>query len=180
MHPVFPLHLELAWTDRDERVWDSDDGKNHQYEFDMIVRGWDSFLAPASAPTHTAAWGSWIPQPDVQLLPLRRTHELGRPLESWNLGAYGNKVHQNSFERFLAVDYMDLHILKGTSGIGLHRHRDNQEVFLLMQGQGLMVVGDWADANRERCFEVRTLAPATSPCSRAAICTASPTWPPKT
>lgn len=58
----------------------------------------------------------------------------------------------------MAVDYLDLHIVKGSSGIGLHRHRDNQEVFLMMQGQGVMVVGDWAEfPGRERCFEVRTL-----------------------
>ena len=58
----------------------------------------------------------------------------------------------------MSVDYMDLHILKPECGIGLHRHRDNQEVFLMMSGRGFMVVGDWVKMdNRERCFEVRTL-----------------------
>jgi hypothetical protein len=33
--------------------------------------------------------------------------------------------HENS----MAVDYMDLHILKPECGIGIHRHRDNQEIF---------------------------------------------------
>jgi hypothetical protein len=58
----------------------------------------------------------------------------------------------------MAVDYMDLHILHGSCGIGLHRHRDNQEAFLMMKGRALMVVGDWCKLpSRERCFEVRTL-----------------------
>lgn len=56
------------------------------------------------------------------------------------------------------VDYMDLHILKPNCGIGLHRHRDNQEVFFMIEGEGLMVVGDW-NKFPERCFEIRTLLP---------------------
>jgi mannose-6-phosphate isomerase-like protein (cupin superfamily) len=27
--------------------------------------------------------------------------------------------------------------------IGLHRHRDNQEIFFMMEGTGLMFCGDW-------------------------------------
>jgi mannose-6-phosphate isomerase-like protein (cupin superfamily) len=58
----------------------------------------------------------------------------------------------------MAVDYMDLHVLKPECGIGLHRHRDNQEVFLMLEGRGFMVVGDWCKMpQRERAFEVRTL-----------------------
>jgi Mannose-6-phosphate isomerase len=58
----------------------------------------------------------------------------------------------------MAVDYMDLHILKPFCGIGLHRHRDNQEVFFMMEGRGYMVVGDWCKMpGRDRCFEIRTL-----------------------
>ncbi|HYC90671.1 MAG TPA: cupin domain-containing protein, partial [Thermoanaerobaculia bacterium] len=54
----------------------------------------------------------------------------------------------------------DLHILQANAAIGLHRHRDNQEVFFLLDGRGIMVVGDWAKLpQRERCFEVRTLRP---------------------
>lgn len=53
---------------------------------------------------------------------------------------------------------MDLHILNPNCGIGLHRHRDNQEAFLMMEGRAYMVVDDWAKmAGRERCFEVRML-----------------------
>jgi mannose-6-phosphate isomerase-like protein (cupin superfamily) len=61
-------------------------------------------------------------------------------------------------EEFFTVDYRDLHIVKPGCGIGLHRHRDNQEVFLLMEGRAVMVVGDWCRMpNRERCLELRTL-----------------------
>jgi Mannose-6-phosphate isomerase len=58
----------------------------------------------------------------------------------------------------MAVDYMDLHILKPECGIGLHRHRDNQEVFLMLEGRAYMVIGDWCKMpQRERSFEVRSL-----------------------
>ena len=61
-------------------------------------------------------------------------------------------------EKFFAVDYADLHLLKNNCGIGLHRHRDNQEIFFLLQGQAVMVTGDWYQfPDRERCFELRTL-----------------------
>ena len=61
----------------------------------------------------------------------------------------------------MAVDYMDLHILRPNAAIGLHRHRDNQEAFMVIGNRaGIMVIGDWAKMpNRERCFEVRTLQP---------------------
>jgi hypothetical protein len=43
-------------------------------------------------------------------------------------------------------------------GIGLHRHRDNQEAFLMLESHGFMVVRDWCKLpQRERCFEIRTL-----------------------
>ena len=58
----------------------------------------------------------------------------------------------------MAVEYMDLHVMKSRCGIGLHRHRDNQEAFLMMEGRGLMAIGDWAvHPRRERCLEIRTL-----------------------
>ncbi len=53
---------------------------------------------------------------------------------------------------------MDLHILRPECGIGLHRHRDNQEAFLMLEERGYMVVGDWCKMpQRERRFEIRTL-----------------------
>ena len=43
-------------------------------------------------------------------------------------------------------------------GIGLHRHRDNSEAFLMLDGEGWMVIGAWADSGRRaRCFEARLL-----------------------
>jgi hypothetical protein len=59
----------------------------------------------------------------------------------------------------MTVDYMDLHIVRPNVAIGLHRHRDNQEAFMVLGDRsGLMVIGDWAKLpNRERCLEVRTL-----------------------
>jgi mannose-6-phosphate isomerase-like protein (cupin superfamily) len=43
-------------------------------------------------------------------------------------------------------------------GIGLHRHCDNQEAFLMLEGRGSMVVRDWCKLpQRERRFEIRTL-----------------------
>ena len=58
----------------------------------------------------------------------------------------------------MAVDYMDLHVLEPACGIGLHRHRDNQEIFFMLEGEGIMVIGDWADSGRRtRSFEVRRL-----------------------
>jgi mannose-6-phosphate isomerase-like protein (cupin superfamily) len=62
----------------------------------------------------------------------------------------------------MSIDYMDLHILKPECGIGIHRHRDNQEIFFMMKGTGVMVVGDWCKMpNRERAFEIRTLTPGS-------------------
>jgi mannose-6-phosphate isomerase-like protein (cupin superfamily) len=60
----------------------------------------------------------------------------------------------------MLVNYMDLHILNPDSAIGLHRHRDNLEAFLMMHGKALMVTGDWCKfSTRERAFEIRTLQP---------------------
>lgn len=159
MHPVLPLHIELAWVDFNEKIWDSQGGANYHYEFNMIFRGWDHFLGTGISPN---------PHGGVGFLEYRNLlsnygryltrREIGRQLESWNFNAFGSKNHGNSWENFFAVDYMDLHILKPNCGIGLHRHRDNQEVFLMMAGRGYMVVGDWCKMpQRERCFEIRTL-----------------------
>jgi len=66
------------------------------------------------------------------------------------------------YEKFFATEYMDLHILKPKCGIGIHRHRDNQEIFFLLSGAGIMVTGDWCQSPaRERCFEIRTLTPGS-------------------
>jgi len=125
----------------------------------MIMRGWDNFLGTGISPN---------PHGGIGFLEYRNLmsnygqytgkNELGRQLNSWNFSAFRNKNHGNGFEPFFAVDYMDLHLLNPNCGIGLHRHRDNQEVFFMMEGQGFMVVGDWCKMpERERCFEIRTL-----------------------
>jgi mannose-6-phosphate isomerase-like protein (cupin superfamily) len=159
MHPLLPLHVECAWANNSATVWDSQNGRNFHYEFDMIVRGWENFLSVGISPN---------PHGGVGFLEYRNllsnygryagSKTLGRQLEPWNFNAFGRKDHGNGFEPFMAVDYMDLHILKPECGIGLHRHRDNQEVFLMMEGRGYMVVGDWCQMPyRQRCLEVRTL-----------------------
>lgn len=161
MHPVLPLRIKLGWADLTEAFWDSQNGANYLYEFNMRQRGWDNFLGVGISPN---------PHGGVGFLEYRNlfsnygryagSNELSRSLESWNFNAFGNKNHFALRENFMAVDYMDLHILKPSCGIGLHRHRDNQEVFMMMEGRGLMVVGDWCKwPERERCFEIRTLLP---------------------
>jgi mannose-6-phosphate isomerase-like protein (cupin superfamily) len=159
MHPILPLHIECAWADSDLKVWDSNAGKNYHYEFSMILRGWDNFLS-------TGISGS--PHGGIGFLEYRNllsnygrfagSGELARTLSPWNFSAFGEKGGVRTLEPFMAVDYMDLHILKPECGIGLHRHRDNQEVFLMLEGRGYMVVGDWCKMpQRERALEVRTL-----------------------
>lgn len=159
MHPILPLRLELAWTDQDARFWDSQNGANYHYEFNMPVRGWENYLGVGT---------SFNPHGGIGSLEYRNlasvygryanTQDLTRYLQPWNFDAFGKKQHAQEVENFLAVDYMDLHLLKPFCGIGLHRHRDNQEVFLMMEGRGFMVVGDWCKMpERERCFEIRTL-----------------------
>jgi mannose-6-phosphate isomerase-like protein (cupin superfamily) len=159
MHPILPLEVELAWSDSAGQAWDSKDGANYHYEFNMILRGWDNYLGVGISPNPhggvgfleyrnlMSAYGRYAGRP-----------ELERILQPWNFDAFGHKGHNGDSEPFMAVDYMDLHIVLPNCGIGLHRHRDNQEVFLLMQGQAFMVVGDWCQLDyRERCLEIRTL-----------------------
>ncbi len=159
MHPLLPLHIELAFTNSSASVWDSKASRNYHYEFNMILRGWENFLEVGN---------SLNPHGGVGTLEYRNllsnyfkytgSCELGRRLEPWNFNAFGPKESGNAWENFLTVDYMDLHILKPDSGIGLHRHRDNQEIFMILDGEGYMVVGDWCKLpQRERSFEIRTL-----------------------
>jgi mannose-6-phosphate isomerase-like protein (cupin superfamily) len=159
MHPIRPLHVELAWADAQERAWDSRNGANHHFEFSMVMRGWDHYLGVGISPN---------PHGGIGFLEYRNLMsnygryagmgELGRTVQPWNFDAFGRKSDSGRREEFMAVDYMDLHILKAGCGIGMHRHRDNQEVFLMMEGRGYMVIGDWCHMpERDRCFEVRTL-----------------------
>lgn len=161
MHPVNPLHLDVRWTTRPDGGGASDPPVGTtRLGFEMRVRGWDQYLGVGVSPN---------PHGGVGFLEYRNlfseygryqnSGELDRPLEPWNFDAIGAKGHQRGdVEKFLAVHYMDLHVLDPACGIGLHRHRDNQEVFLMLDGDGYMVVGDWADSGtRTRSFEVRHL-----------------------
>ncbi|MDJ0865849.1 MAG: cupin domain-containing protein [Myxococcota bacterium] len=159
MHPILPLRVELAWTDERAEFWDSKEGANYVYEFSMILRGWDSYLGVGISPN---------PHGGVGFLEFRNLlsnyfgykarPELQRQVMPWSFDANGQKPTAPVVEPFMAVDYMDLHVLKPSCGIGIHRHRDNQEVFFMLEGRGFMVIGDWVKfPTRERCFEIRTL-----------------------
>lgn len=161
MHPVLPLRIEVAWTDTDEKAWDSNDGANYRYAFGMTVRGWDAYLkAGISANPHGGVGFLHYRNLMSNYFGFAGSGDLGRTIEPWQFDAYGRKADGERREEFFSVDYVDLHILKNNCGIGLHRHRDNQEVFFLLNGQAVMVSGDWnLFPDRERCFELRTLRP---------------------
>ena len=162
LHPTRPLHIAAAWGSADGKVWDSLDGANHQFEFCMILRGWEHYLSVGTSPN---------PHGGLGFLEYRNLlsnygqyagmHELRRTIPPWSFDAFGKKAPGERFEEFMAVDYMDLHIVRPNAAIGLHRHRDNQEIFMAIGDRGgIMVVGDWCKLpNRERCIEVRTLKP---------------------
>ncbi len=63
---------------------------------------------------------------------------------------------------FMAVDYMDLHILKPELRHRPAPARDNQEAFLMMEGRGYMVVGDWCQHAAARAL-LRGAHPARGP-----------------
>ena len=161
MHPIRPLHIELAWCKHDESVWDSRDSRNYHFEFSMRYRGWNNFLRSGEVPNPHGGTGSLGYRnlfSNYYALNTAHPNELGRDVNTWNFNAFASKTRFHSWEPFFAVDYMDLVDLPPQSAIGLHRHRDNQEVFFLIQGAGLMVVGDWCQMpERDRCLEIRTM-----------------------
>ncbi|MEU7040926.1 hypothetical protein AB0A77_07685 [Streptomyces varsoviensis] len=161
MHPVNPLHVDVRWTADADGSGASDPAEGSvRLGFEMRVRGWDAYLSVGTSPQ---------PHGGVGFLEYRNlfssygrpadSGELDRALEPYNLDAFGRKGHPSGErEPFFAVSYMDLHVMDPACGIGLHRHRDNQEAFLMLEGDGLMVIGDWAESGaRTRCFEVRRL-----------------------
>lgn len=162
MHPILPLYVDVRWTadPGGGGAADPADGGSTRLGFEMRVRGWEAHLGVGVSPN---------PHGGVGFLEYRNlfsnygryagSGELSRPLEPWNLDAFGRKGHASGdVEPFLAVDYMDLHVLEAGCGIGLHRHRDNQEVFLMLDGDAVMVIGDWADSGtRTRSLEIRPL-----------------------
>lgn len=171
MHPLRPLRLELAWTNAGLTKWDNANGRNYVYEFSMSFRGWSSYFAVGE---------SQNPHGGVGGLEYRNLYsnyfghesqrkgefgalwspELGRVMRDWQFDADHQRPSGKAREDFFAVDYMDLHILKHAAVIGMHRHRDNQEVFLVMEGRGLMVMGDWEKfPSRDRAIELRIMKP---------------------
>jgi mannose-6-phosphate isomerase-like protein (cupin superfamily) len=163
MHPILPLSLELAWADAEGQVWDSQGGANYHYQFNMIYRGWKNYLGVGI---------SQSPHGGVGYLHYRNLlsiyfgygvlKEVGREVDPWMFDAYGNKNPNPIQEQFFTMDYLDLHILRPSCGIGLHRHRDNQEIFFMMEGTGLMFCGDWCQLpSRDRCLEARYLTPGS-------------------
>ena len=179
MHPVLPLRIEVAWATSDLSVWDSRAGRNYAYEFAMLHRGWRRYLQVGMS-RHPHGGVGFLEYRNLlsnyfglegrrqTVLGDRWAPELGREVNPWSFDAHawdgkrasGAKPAVTKEEGFLTVDYMDLHLLSPKCGIGIHRHRDNQEVFLLLKGSAVMVVGDWAEtSDRERAFEVRMLEP---------------------
>jgi hypothetical protein len=159
MHPILPLHVEVAWADAAGKVWDSQNGANYHYEFNMMLRGWDAYLkAGISANPHGGVGVLHYRNLLSNYFGFSGSKELGRTVMPWQFDVAGQKAPGVRWENYFAADYVDLHILKNNCGIGLHRHRDNQEIFFLLDGQALMVTGDWEKTDqRERCFELRTL-----------------------
>ena len=159
MHPLLPLSVEVAWADKTETWWDSRDGQNYHYQFNMIYRGWDNFLQVGFSESPHGGFG-FLHYRNLlsNYFAFSNSGELGRDVEPWSFDANGAKNPVERHERGFAMDYLDLHILKPECGIGIHRHRDNQEIFFLLRGAGVMVTGDWCQfLTRERCFEIRTL-----------------------
>ena len=163
MHPILPLSIEMAWADADAKAWDSQGGANYHYQFSMIYRGWHQYLGVGLSES---------PHGGVGFLHYRNLlsvyfgydvlNEVGREVDPWMFDANGHKNPNPIQESFFSMYYLDLHILKPGCGIGLHRHRDNQEIFFMMQGTGLMFCGDWCKLpNRDRCLEARYLTPGT-------------------
>jgi mannose-6-phosphate isomerase-like protein (cupin superfamily) len=165
MHPIRPLNVSVAWTDHTKTCWDSNNGNNYNYSFDMILRGWNNFMqAGVSGNPHGGIGFLHYRNLLSNYKPYTRYDEMARPLQPWMFDANGKKGNQQVVkeEEFVAVEYVDLHILKPECAIGIHRHRDNQEIFFLLTGKAYMVMGDWNKfPGRERAFEIRTLLPGS-------------------
>jgi len=161
MHPVRALYIDVRWTANADGGGAGDpSGGTARLGFEMELRGWDNYLSVGtSANPHGGVGYLEYRNLFSEYGQFQGSGELIRRLEPWNMDAFGNKGHASGdVEPFMAVQYMDLHVLEPACGIGLHRHRDNQEIFLMLDGDGLMVVGDWADSGtRLRSFEVRSL-----------------------
>jgi mannose-6-phosphate isomerase-like protein (cupin superfamily) len=163
MHPILPLTVEVAWTDATAAYWDNNGGTNYHFIFGMLFRGWDNFLQVGISESPHGGFGFLHFRNLLSnYFAFKNSNELGRDIMPWMFNADGVKSSTPGREKAFSVEYMDLHILKSACGIGLHRHRDNQEVFFVMDGVGIMVFGDWCQfPNHDRCFEIRTLTPGS-------------------
>lgn len=179
MHPIRPLRIETAWANETASAWDSQGGLNYIMEFSMAFRGWNNYFQIGQSKNPHGGVGFLefrnlfsnyftFESERRQAFGANWEPELGRDLRPYNFDANtwrpadarGPKAGADKRETFMAVEYMDLHIVQPSCGIGLHRHRDNQEVFFLMDGKALMIVGDWCKMPaRDRVFEVRTMLP---------------------
>jgi len=179
LHPVRPLYVEVAFANQDATLWDSNNGANFHLVFAMSLRGWRAFLncGISGNPHGGLGFHEYRNLFSNYFFERRRNEifgqdvlpELGRDLIPGNYDAmtYGTNAQEpgpnlatGKRECFMAVDYMDLHILQPECSIGIHRHRDNQDAFLMLDGHGLMLVGDWAEfPDRDRAFELRHLGP---------------------
>lgn len=159
MHPINSLRIELAWTDASETFWDSREGQNYSYEFSMMIRGWNNYLkVGASSQPHGGIGNLEYRNLLSNYFEYQNSGELGRTPQPWSKDAFGTKGHGGRPESFFAVDYMDLHIVRKNAGIGLHRHRDNQEIFMVLEHEVYMMAGDWLEMpHRQRALEIRML-----------------------
>jgi mannose-6-phosphate isomerase-like protein (cupin superfamily) len=173
MHPIRELPVEIAWANKTRDRWDSNGGDNYRFEFAMVLRGWRNCLGAGRSTSPHGGTGSLdyrnlfsnyfgYEQQRRDALGSEWMSELGRELHDWNLDAYGRKPPPEGRELFMAVNYMDLHSVAPNSAIGLHRHRDSLEAFLLISGErgekAYMITGDWAKHHRrDRAFEIRTM-----------------------
>jgi mannose-6-phosphate isomerase-like protein (cupin superfamily) len=157
MHPIVPFYLDVTFTQDPDGSGPSDGPT--RVGFEMRLRGWDNYLRVGTSPNPHGGVG-FLEYRNLFSDYYNAAGEIDRRLEPWNFDAFGHKGHASGdVEPFMAVNYMDLHVLESACGIGLHRHRDNQEIFMMIDGEGLMVVGDWADSHsRARSFEIRHLA----------------------
>jgi len=101
MHPILPLHIEVAWTDNSSKYWDSKHGDNYQYEFNMKVRGWKNFIGIGNSSNPHGGIG-FLEYRNLFSNYGKYSHlmDLSRKLESWNFNAFGNKNHANNPENF--------------------------------------------------------------------------------
>ena len=164
MHPILPLSVETIWMDSTGNFKDTtDNGLPYVHQFSMVLRGWENFLKVGVSESPHGGFG-FLHYRNVlsNYFDFRNSNELSRDVQPWMFDANGAKPAAELHEKFMAVEYMDIHLLKGECGIGLHRHRDNQEIFYLLNGAAIMVMADWYQMQgRNRAFEVRTMMPGS-------------------